>query len=229
MTWSSDTPTETPPAPSAVPPAPSAVSTYSFRQLEVPPGGPVDGIADVLSAAWAEAEQIRVAARVAGESEGYTAGLAAARAEAEPALAAMTAALRAVRELGDELVQAIEGDAILLALRLSEEIIAGALDVQPERLIDVARFALRHLVDRRHVTLVVNPLDLELMSGAVQTLQSELGGIQHLDVQADRRIGRGGAVARTEAGELDATVEAQLSRAREIVATELTGSPPDEH
>jgi flagellar assembly protein FliH len=222
MTWSSDSSTK-------ARTGPPEVSAYSFRQLEVPAGGPIEGIADVLSAAWAEAEEIRNAARTAGEAEGHAAGMAAARAEAEPALAAMNAALRGVRELGDNLVEAIEGDAVLLALRLSEEIIAGALDVQPERLIDVARFALRHLVDRRHVTLVVNPLDLELRSSAVQTLQTELGGIQHCDVQADRRIGRGGAVARTEAGELDATIEAQLSRAREIVATALTGSTSDEH
>jgi flagellar biosynthesis/type III secretory pathway protein FliH len=30
-------------------------------------------------------------------------------------------------------------------------------------------------------------------------------------------------IARTEAGEIDATIEAQLSRAREIAASELSG------
>jgi flagellar assembly protein FliH len=56
----------------------------------------------------------------------------------------------------------------------------------------------------------------------VLRLQSELGGIEHCNVQADRRVGRGGVIARTEAGEIDATIEAQLSRAREIVAAELS-------
>ena len=205
-----------------------AVAAYSFKQLETPAGGPVHNVADVLSAAWAQAEQIREDARVAGEAQGMADGLAAARVEAEPALAALAEALRGVQSLREELVQAVESDAILLALRLSEEILAGALSVQPERLIDVARLALRHLVDRRLVTLVVNPEDLELLGDAVAGLQSELGGIEHCNVQADRRVGRGGVIARTEAGELDATIEAQLSRAREVVATALTATPSDE-
>jgi flagellar assembly protein FliH len=211
-------------------PAKSAptVAAYSFRQLQAPAGGPVHDVADVLSAAWGQAERIREDARAVGEEQGRADGLVAARVEAEPALAALAEALLGVQRLREELVEAIEGDAILLALRLSEEIIAGALSVQPERLIDVARLSLRHLVDRRQVTLVVNPEDLELLGDAVAGLQSELGGIEHCNVQADRRVGRGGVIARTEAGELDATIEAQLSRAREVVATALTARPRDE-
>ena len=85
-------------------------------------------------------------------------------------------------------------------------------------MLDVARNALRHLTERRRVTLVVNPDDLELVSECVEQLQSELGGIEHLGVQSDRRIARGGAVARTDAGEIDAGIDAQLGRARELVA-----------
>ena len=39
-------------------PAP-AVAAYSFRQLETPAGGAVHNLADVLSAAWEDAERIR--------------------------------------------------------------------------------------------------------------------------------------------------------------------------
>jgi flagellar biosynthesis/type III secretory pathway protein FliH len=209
-------------------PAPTVVA-YSFRQLETPAGGAVHNVADVLSDAWGQADKIREDARAAGEAQGRADGLAAAQVAAAPALAALAEALRGVQALQAELVEAIEGDAILLALRLSEEILAGAISVQPERLIDVTRLALRHLIDRRLVTLVVNPEDLELLSDAIVGLQSELGGIEHCNVQADRRVGRGGVIVRTEAGELDATIDAQLSRAREVVATALAGGPGDEH
>jgi flagellar assembly protein FliH len=209
-------------------PAPT-VAAYRFRQLETPAGGAVHDVADVLSNAWGQAEKIREDARTAGEAQGRADGLAAAQLAAEPALAALSDALRGVQALREEIVQAVEGDAILLALRLAEEILAGALSVQPERLLDVARLALRHVVDRRHVTLVVNPEDLELIGDAVAGLASELGGIEHCNVQADRRVGRGGVIVRTDAGELDASIEAQLSRAREVVATALTARPGDEH
>jgi len=198
------------------------VSTYSFQQLEAPAGG-AGSASDLLSSAWVEAEQIRERAREAGEAEGRAAGLAGARAEVDSSIAALAAALGEVAQLREQLISQLEHDAAEMALGLSEQVLAGALDVQPERVIDVARNALRRVTDRRRVVLLVNPVDLEVISGAVEQLKGELGGIEHCDVQSDRRIDRGGVILRTEAGEIDVSVEAQLERAREIVAETLQG------
>jgi flagellar assembly protein FliH len=205
----------------------SAVGTYAFRQLDAPPAGTSNGIADVLSAVRAEAEQIRAQAWAAGEAEGRAAGMAAARTDAAPAVAALAASLEAVDQLKAEMIAELEQDAVEMALRLAEQIVAGVIAVEPERVLDVARNALRHLTDRRHVTLVVNPEDLEVVGECVDQLQSELGGIEHLGVQSDRRIGRGGAIARTDSGEIDSGIDAQLARAREIVAAAMA-RPPSE-
>jgi flagellar assembly protein FliH len=202
-----------------------SVASYAFRQLDAPPPGTSNGIADVLSAVRAEAEQIRAQAWAAGEAEGRAAGMAAARTEAAPAVAAMTAALEAIEQLKAQMLAELEQDAVEMAMRLAEQILAGVVSVEPERVIDVGRNALRHLSERRRVTLVVNPDDLELVSECVDQLQSELGGIEHLGVQSDRRIGRGGAIARTDSGEIDSGLDAQLSRAREIVAAALAREP----
>jgi flagellar assembly protein FliH len=202
------------------------VSTYSFQQLEAPVGG-AGSASELLSSAWIEAEQIRERAREAGEAEGRAAGLAAARTEVDSSIAALAAALGEVAELREQLISQLEHDAAEMALGLSEQVLAGALAVQPERVIDVARNALRRVTDRHRVILVVNPADLEILSESVQTLQSELGGIETCDVQSDRRVGRGGVILRTEAGEIDARVEAGMERAREIVAEVLKGEPDD--
>ncbi len=198
------------------------IATYAFEQLEPPPGG-VGGASDLLSGAWAEAEQIRAQARLAGEAEGRAEGLLAARAEVQSALAALAGALAAIEQLREALMSELEHDAAELAFRLSEQVLAGVLDVEPERVLDVARNALRRVSARRRVILVVNPADLEVLSDSVKTLQAELGGIEHCDVQSDRRVGRGGVILRTEAGEIDARVESGLDRAREIVAVALRG------
>ena len=207
----------------------SPVASYAFRQLDAAAAGASDGIADVLSAVRAEAEQIRAQAWAAGEAEGRAAGLAAARQDAAPALSALSVSAQAISELRSSVVAELEADAVDMALRLAEQILAGVLSVQPERVIDVARNALRHLTDRRRVTLVVNPADLELVSDCVNHLQSELGGIEHLGVQSDRRVARGGAIARTDTGDIDAGIDTQLARAREIVAAALEREPTDEH
>jgi len=201
------------------------INGYAFRQLDAPPPGTSNGIADVLSAVRAEAEQIRVQAWAAGEAEGRAAGMAAARAEAAPGVAAIAAAAGAIDSLREQMIAELEQDAVEMAMRLAEQILAGLIAVEPERVLDVGRNALRHLTDRRRVTLVVNPDDLELVSECVEQLQSELGGIEHLGVQSDRRIGRGGAIARTDSGEIDSGIDAQLARAREIVAAALAREP----
>jgi flagellar assembly protein FliH len=202
----------------------ASVASYAFRQLDAA-AETSGGIADVLSAVRAEAEQIRAQAWAAGEAEGRAAGLAAARNDAAPALAALGTSVQAISDVRAEFVAQLEQDAVELAFRLTEQILAGVLAVEPERVLDVARNALRHLSDRRRVTLVVNPDDLELVSECVEQLQSELGGIEHLSVQSDRRVARGGAIARTDSGEIDAGIEAQLARAREIVAAALARDP----
>jgi flagellar assembly protein FliH len=201
--------------------AAATIEAYTFRQLEAPVGGSVHDAADVLSAAYAEAEQIREQARAAGEAEGRAAGMAAVQSELQPALATLSTAVAELSALRAQVIGELESDAIALGLRIAEHVVAGALAVEPQRVVDVAGTALRRITERRHVTLVVNPADLELLSEAVPGLQSELGGIDHCNVQSDRRVGRGGVLARTDEGEIDASIETQLARVRKIVAGEL--------
>ena len=88
-------------------------------------------------------------------------------------------------------------------------------------MLDVVRGALRCFVERERVQVLVNPEDLGLVRGAIDDLAAELGGIEHVEVQEERRIGRGGAIVRTPASQVDASIRTKLDRAREVVMTEL--------
>lgn len=198
----------------------SEVRTFSFTQLERSaefPGGPDD----ILSAAWAEAEHVREQARRDGEAEGRASGVAAAQAETTQALAALGTAARGLADLRTEVIETLETQAAELAVRIAEQILSAAVEVDPARVIDVTRGALRRLADRHRVTVLVNPDDLELLTEAGPALRQELGGIDHIDVQSDRRIDRGGAVVLTDYGELDTTLSAQLQTAREVILAAL--------
>ena len=205
--------------------SPGGVSPYAFPQFDSPVT--VSEIGDALAAAQREAEHLREQGRSQGYAEGHAAGLAEAREQALPAVAAIAQTGAEFAALRHELIAGLEQDAIAFAFDLAEHILAGALAVEPERVLDVARHTLRRLSDRRHVTLIVNPEDLAMLTEAVPELQAELGGIDHLAVQSDRRVGRGGAIARTEAGEIDAGIAVQLAHARELVATALADELPD--
>jgi flagellar assembly protein FliH len=198
------------------------VSNYSFQQLE----STVEverTPQEVLARASAEADAIRERARAEGEAAGRAQGIEQARAEAVSVLNGLAEAIRGVDNTRNELVEMLTRQAGEVSLRIAEQMVGGAFAVQPERVVEVTRAALRRLAERHRVTVLVNPEDLELVAGAVQALQSELGGIEHLDVQADRRIERGGAIAQTAYGEIDATISAQMETARELVESALGG------
>jgi len=194
---------------------------YAFEPLEAAPVVALRDLESPLAAAQAEADAIRSSARAEGHADGLSAGLDEGRAQVAAALAALESAHGELLALRDATAEAVERDAVELAVRLAEKIVAGALDADPERVLDVVRGALRRLGERRRVTVLVHPDDLELVRAAAGGFASELGGIEHCDVQAERRLVRGGAVVRTDEGQVDAWIETQLARARELVAAEL--------
>ncbi len=202
-----------------------SASEFAFEQLDAPPGGrepiALRDLESPLVAAQAEAEAIRASARAEGHADGLEAGLAEGRAQIAAALAVLEAAAGELASVRDTTAEAVERDAVELALQVAEKVVSGALAVSPERVLDVVRGALRRLSERRRVTVLVHPDDLELVRSAADGFAGELGGIEHCEVQAERRVLRGGAVVRTDEGQVDASVETQLARARELVEAEL--------
>jgi flagellar assembly protein FliH len=198
------------------------VNSYTFRQLEST-GTAGRTPADVMARAMAQAEQIREQAHAQGYAAGHAQGTEQAQAAVTTALAALADAVRVVTDTREQLAETLTAQAGELSMLTAEHIVAGAIAVEPQRIVDVVRGALRRLTDRHRVTVLVNPEDLETLSQSVGALQAQLGGIEHLDVQADRRIARAGAIAQTEHGEIDASINAQLQTARELVAAALAG------
>ena len=176
---------------------------------------------DALLAAVAHAEAEADAVRAMAHEEGLAAGRAEALAAAAPAAEALVAATDEVRAEGAELAERLEAHAVELALFLAEKIVGGAIAVEPERVLETVRGALRAIVERERVTVLVNPEDLELVREAMDDIRGGLGGIEHCEVQAERRVTRGGAVVRTPEGDVDARFETKLARAREVVEAAL--------
>jgi flagellar assembly protein FliH len=194
-----------------------AAVSYAFEPLEPSAAPPRDAAARLLAKAMADAERIREAACAEGLQEGRTAGHAQGAAEITAGAAALAAAVAGIEALRAETVQAIESDAIDLALRLAGKILAGAQQAQPELVVEVVQGALRRIVDRRRITVMVNPSDLEVVKAAIGELTAQGSGVETCDLQADERVSLGSAVVRTSEGEVDASVHTQLERAREVV------------
>jgi flagellar assembly protein FliH len=170
-----------------------------------------------LARARADADSLRDAAREEGLREGREEALVAL----VPALEALTQAQDAVREDLRARADRLEAHAVDLALFLAEKVIGGAIAVEPELVVEAVRGALRGIVERERVTVLVHPEDLALVSEAMDSVRATLGGIEHCEVQAERRVSRGGAVVRTPDGDVDARLDVKLQRAREVVDAAL--------
>jgi flagellar assembly protein FliH len=176
----------------------------------------------LVAAAEAEADRVRDEARAAGRREGFEAGRSEALAQLAPSIAAAVEALSAVRTLEADASDRVERQAVDLALEVAERVVAGTIAASPERLFDIVRGALRTIIERERVTLLVHPDDLDLMRDGVAEVTGALGGIEHLEVQEERRVGRGGAIVRTSLGEVDARIETKLERVRSAIEKELS-------
>jgi flagellar biosynthesis/type III secretory pathway protein FliH len=198
---------------------------FSFEALEAPityaapttTATAPDAVLTALAEAEADAQALRAAAREDGLRDGREEALAALA----PALEALAQAAEAVQSDQIARSERLEVHAVDLALFLAEKVLGGAVAVKPELVLEAVRGALRGIVERERVTVLVHPADLELVRDAMDSVRASLGGIEHCEVQAERRVSRGGAIVRTPDGDVDARVEIKLQRAREVVETAL--------
>jgi flagellar assembly protein FliH len=191
----------------------SLAETFEFGALEAPPHL-------VIESGTAE-ERLRASAAEArrrAREQGLAEGLAEARTLLEPALAAVAEAERQIREHEQEFLRSAERSAVELAIAIAEKIVAGTIAARPETVLDVVSGALLRTATRHRLVIEVNPADLELVSASAEGLAARLGGVQRLDVVAERRIERGGCIVRTEEGEIDARIGSQLERVAELLA-----------
>jgi flagellar biosynthesis/type III secretory pathway protein FliH len=177
----------------------------------------------------AAAEQARaMLARAAAEADAIRAGATAAAAEAarqaadearQTALAELAArqlALRVREERAD--VDQLERT-LALARVLAERLLAEELRLDPGRIIALARAALREASGSRRATVVANPADGSELRAALAELQASDRGI---DVADDPSLPRGSLRIRTDLGELDADLGAELDRLVDALRGALT-------
>jgi flagellar assembly protein FliH len=187
-----------------------------LEQLAPPPSqDPVRAAAAIVEAAERESAALRQRAVADGYAEGVRRGQEETAATLTPSIEVLAAALSEALAARDAIVESAELRAAQLAIAIAEKILVGALEVQPERVADVVRGALRGLLDADRIVVCVSPDDVELVKTA-----GELTDVK-IEIHGEQRVPRGGALVRTSVGEIDARVATKLDAVRALVAAEL--------
>ena len=161
----------------------------------------------LIAAAHAEADAIRAAARDEGRMQG--------RAE-------LTVALLDQQRAHAQAVDALEQQTLDVALLVAKRVVGEALALEPQRIAEIALPLLSRLRRARRLVLRVHPEDCAALAALLQA-RVERGGAQvALQVEGDITISRGGCIASSDIGTLDARVETQL----EAIARALQPKTP---
>ncbi len=204
-------------APSSNPARPGAASAHPRQpnQPSVParPGEAAPTAADLH------------AARQAGYQDGYRDGLVALESFKHSAAQQMSAQFAPLLHSFDAQLGALDGriaaTVAQVATELARQVVRSELQTRPQLVAQVAQEAVQAvLLSARHIVVQVNPADFELIQrGAADALAAHgarLVGQQHVE--------RGGCLVETDAGTIDARIEARWHDAVQALGTAVAWS-----
>lgn len=163
-------------------------------------------------AAAAERALLREQAR----AEGYAAGLAAGRQEAEQAYGRMKQLAESFGNTLDNLDFRLSDMLLALALDVARQVVAGELSARPERILDVVNLALKQMAEStREARLLLHPDDAALVRPHLDQVLDK----NRLRIVEDVRIVRGGCLIETPQGDLDATLPARWRQVVQVLGS----------
>lgn len=165
-----------------------------------------------LKAAQIEQEAMQRALQIEDEARqrGYGDGLGAAQAQTAELLGAVRTMAESAQKEKWSFINRNEADVVGLALQIAGKILDEKIALEPEVVFGIARKALSLAVEREQIRIRANPEDVELLKSHKEDLMSSIDGVHKIEVITDRRVGRGGCVIETVAGNVDARIESQL-------------------
>jgi flagellar biosynthesis/type III secretory pathway protein FliH len=107
-------------------------------------------------------------------------------------------------------------EAIDLGLAVAEELAAGAIALEPSRIVTIVREAVELLADEREVKLRLHPNIIEELDrvGALDGFKEN----PRFKLRSDPTVGEAGCIVETKAGRVDARVRARLSKLRYLLS-----------
>jgi flagellar assembly protein FliH len=200
------------------------VSSYQREALErvtysePSDNGSVDP-AEVLAQARAEAEHQGRAAYEQGLKRGMADGEQKFRESVAQSAGILRAAAGRIEEAHRQFLDEIEPQLVKLATSIASKIIDRETRISDDVIKRTVRAALEKTLGEEHVTVRVNPGDLEVLKTYRAELLQEFDGLSRIDLVPDESIDAGGCIAQTQSLRIDGRLNSQLEK----ILNELLG------
>lgn len=177
----------------------------------------IDGVSTEGFPTASQLEALQKQAHDEAWQAGHAEGLEAGRAEIERRAARFDALLTALAEPFAGLDETVERRLVELAITVVGQLLRRELQTDPTHVAGVVREALGALpAGSRNVAVHLHPDDAALVRESL----AEARGERAWSIVEDPSLTRGGCAVTTHNAQIDATVEARLDRAAEIVGDE---------
>jgi flagellar assembly protein FliH len=113
-----------------------------------------------------------------------------------------------------------ETTAVRLSAAIAEKLVRNELRHRPELTRELVHDVLQLASGSPKLQLHMHPLDIEQLRSVGMEILEILGRVSDGELVPDEQVGRGGCVARTLHGEIDARIETQVQR----IADDLLGA-----
>jgi flagellar assembly protein FliH len=181
----------------------------------------------ILAAARREAEQKVREAFAEGMRKGFQAGKSQFDASVAQAGEALHAASKSIHQARQGFIESLTPQVLELATAIAARVLHREAAIDRDLVLHTVERALEHLANHEHVTVRLNPADLEGVKSQKVELLEKTDGISKLTVVADESITPGGCVASSNLMEADARIESQLEAILNALR-DVDGAPREE-
>ena len=103
----------------------------------------------------------------------------------------------------------VENEMVDLVMSAVRKVVDGFDD--RDKVMIVVRNVLAVVRNQKHMTLRLNPDDVEVVRARINDILAEYPGIGYLDLMADARLAQGACILESEIGMVEASLEGQIS------------------
>lgn len=163
-----------------------------------------------------------------GNQQGHAAALAAGTTQVKQVTDRFSAVSRDWDEHRGQLEREARAAVLDFAMKFARKLTHRVIAVDPQVVVDQVSQALSRVLEPTDVVIRIHPEDRPALQDVLPDLLAGMTNLQHVTLQDDEAVGRGGCVLGLRGGEIDASVETQMKRVCELLvpgSSESQSSP----
>ncbi len=154
--------------------------------------------------------------------QAYLQGVQAGRDEVEQrvgtAVKAFSQAVEDISRLREAILKNSTDDMLRLVMAIVEQVIPTEISTNPDIIHHTLKKALQAAVRSDEYHIRIHPDDFTVVMEKKPLLLASISGLKNITVEADPSIKRGGCLVESQLGQVDATIETQLSEIWQKIA-----------